>query len=255
MSKTDSKLTVFIIDNEASLSVDLKSIIEKSPDRVESLKVFHDPLTAITALRQGMPDVIFLNIESPDYHAIDILRLLPPGTENRVVFITNDEGIGNDAVRLGAREFFVRPVKESDVKIIFDQIELSKKVVKNQNRVYLSNKLLINKLDRTIIINIDDILYLEAHGPYTSFFIVDKTVVKSSKSLGYYINLLIDKTNFIKINRSYVANFEHIKELVRDSNGEGLLILSNQQQIEFSNNSKKKLLHGIQEIMTDSIRS
>lgn len=254
MTKNQQLLSVVILDNDKTISRNLQKFIENSSHVIGSLNVYHDPLSAIRSLRENIPDLLFLNIDSRELNGLDVLRLLPPGVEQTVVYITDHDKIGVEALRLGAREYLLSPVKESEVKMIIDNLVARKRVETQNRRATFNDKLLINKQDRAVIINIDEILYIEAEGPYSNFFLVDKTTVKSSKSLGYYLKLLADKRNLIKINRSYVVNFDHIKEVVKDGSGEGILVLSNQQRVEFSNNSKSRLLQGIQEIINNSIR-
>ncbi len=254
MNKSQAALNVVILDNDKSISRNLLKHLKNCEKFINTLNHYHDPLSAIRSIRENMPDILFLNIDSNELNGLDVLRLLPPGAEEHVVYITDHEKIGVEALRLGAREFLVSPVDEADVRLVFEGHINSRQTETKVLYANFSNKLLINKQDRAIILNIDDILYIEAEGPYSNFFMVDKSMVKSSKSLGYYLKLLTDKKNLIKINRSYVVNFDHIKEVIKDVSGDGILVLSNKQQVEFSNNSKSRLIQGIQEIMSNAIR-
>jgi DNA-binding LytR/AlgR family response regulator len=61
--------------------------------------------------------------------------------------------------------------------------------------------------------------------------------------------------NLIRVNRSYVVNFDHIKEIVKEDNNAGTLILNNGKSIEFSANVKNRLLQNISELLAQYIRA
>ncbi len=73
--------------------------------------------------------------------------------------------------------------------------------------------------------------------------------------MGYYLKLLTDMPNLIRVNRSYVVNFDHIKEIVKEDNNAGTLILNNGKSIEFSANVKNRLLQNISELLTQYFRA
>jgi DNA-binding LytR/AlgR family response regulator len=73
--------------------------------------------------------------------------------------------------------------------------------------------------------------------------------------MGYYLKLLTDMPNLIRVNRSYVVNFDHIKEIVKEDNNAGTLILNNGKSIEFSANVKNRLLQNISELLAQYIRA
>lgn len=59
-------------------------------------------------------------------------------------------------------------------------------------------------------IAINDIVFIQAFGNYTWIHLLDGKKLLSSKTIGFYKNLL-DTRSFNRIHRSYLINISHIK--------------------------------------------
>jgi two-component system LytT family response regulator len=252
MSHLENPLEIVIIDNNLQHSELLLSHFNKCNFPV-ILHNFHFTPDALNALRDLTPDLIFVNIISNEYSGIEVLQFLPRHKNCSIVYLAANENEGKEALGLGATKFFGNDLSLANLNSILNEVYVKKHSDNFNGKTYLQNKLLINKHDRALIVDYKEILYLEADGPYTIFHLLDKTSIKSSKSLGYYMKLLAKKQNFIKTSRSYLVNFDHIRELTKADSGSGVLVLSNRQEIQFSNNTKNRLLDGIQEIINRSI--
>jgi two-component system LytT family response regulator len=254
MKQQTKSLSVMIVDGDPKSAKTLSNIIDSRNSELEILGIFNEPTRAMKVLRERIPDIVFIDMETPEMNGLDMIKLLPPGLERNVIYITNHEVFAVKALGLGIQDYMLKPISEPIVHATVDNFIARKHQEQFRLRQKLSDKLLINKHDRAIIIDVNDIVYIEAEGPYANFALVDNTHIKSSKAIGYYLNLLSDKGSLMRVNRSYAINFDHIKEIVKDENGDGKLVLKNEHQIEFSSKMKNRLIQNIQEIINGSIR-
>lgn len=89
------------------------------------------------------------------------------------------------------------------------------------------------------MINIEDILYIEADNTYTTFhFLNDKPII-STKNIGYYDDELIEEA-FLRVHQSYLVNLNMIRSYLKADNG--YVILINKQPIKVSKSRKEELL-------------
>ncbi|WP_341225970.1 LytTR family DNA-binding domain-containing protein [uncultured Arcticibacterium sp.] len=63
------------------------------------------------------------------------------------------------------------------------------------------------------IINLNDVIYLQSAKNYTVFKLKDGKNVISSKTLRIFEEELEDVVNFVRPHRSFMVNFDHVKDL------------------------------------------
>lgn len=254
MSEKNDNLRVMIVDDDEMSSKLLSKIISDYTTDLEITGVYNEPSKAMKALKDGYPDIVFLDVDMPGISGIDLVKILPPGMEKNVIYVTGHEKFAVDALKLGVGDYLLKPITASVLVDAVDNFRSKKHVEAFELRNKLSDKLLINRHDRAVIVDINSILFLEAEGPYTHFKMVDGQSVKSSKTIGYYLKLLSDKSNLLRVNRSYVINFEHVKEIVKDDKGAGKVVFTNDNFIEFSSTVKNRLIQNIQDVLSKSVR-
>ena len=89
------------------------------------------------------------------------------------------------------------------------------------------------------VILLADILYLKSEGRYTIINLKDNTSLIVCKNLGIYEELFKD-INFVRIHNSYIVNFQHLNQIIRDSGGQ-YCVLFNDKIIPISNRRFSKV--------------
>ena len=69
------------------------------------------------------------------------------------------------------------------------------------------------------VISVDDIVYLQSSGRYTTLYFNDNTHVTVCKNLGYY-EKLFEKNHFLRTHHSFLINVAYLKNIVRDGGGQ-----------------------------------
>ena len=83
------------------------------------------------------------------------------------------------------------------------------------------------------IILLADILYLKSEGRCTIINLKNNTSLVASKNLGIYEKFFYN-LNFIRVHNSYIVNFQHLNQIIRDSGGQ-YCVLFNEKIIPISN--------------------
>ena len=97
----------------------------------------------------------------------------------------------------------------------------------------------ISTLQGYEMINIEDILYIEADNSYTTFYFLNEKPIVSTKNIGYYDNELMEEA-FIRVHQSYLVNLNMVRSYLKADNG--YVILINKQPIKVSKSRKEELL-------------
>lgn len=90
--------------------------------------------------------------------------------------------------------------------------------------------LTLNHSNKISIVNMDEILLLEATGNYTTFYLNDNSRIVVAKTMKKYESVL--NKEFIRVHRSHIVNLRHVKEFsYRDG---GVITMKDQTSIAVS---------------------
>lgn len=89
------------------------------------------------------------------------------------------------------------------------------------------------------LINISDIMYLEADNTYTTFYFENQKSVLSTKNIGYYEEEFLEEA-FLRIHQSFIVNLNKVRAYIKGDNG--YVILLNGQPLTVSKSRKEELL-------------
>ena len=126
------------------------------------------------------------------------------------------------AFKFNAVDFILKPIDPKDLLVTFKRIE---DCFKNNNFTTPSqiksvkssigskttdyNFIAIPSTKKIDFVRIDDILYLESDGRYTTIHLVDKSTLFVSKNIGEYEKLL-STSYFFRIHKKYLINLKYI---------------------------------------------
>lgn len=114
-------------------------------------------------------------------------------------------------------------------------IDLNKLRIKQSKLVTVS----IPTLSGYELVNINDILYLEADNTYTTFYFEDKSKTVVTKNIGYFEEEFTEEA-FLRVHQSYMVNLNKVKAYIKGDNG--YVVLTNGQPITVSKSRKEELL-------------
>ena len=159
------------------------------------------------------PKVIFLDIVMGDGTGFDVIERLSYN-DYLVVFITAFQEYAISAFKFNAIDFLLKPIDPVDLMRTLAKIEES---IKNEHFTTPSqlksakssiaskttdyNFIAIPSTKKIDFVRIDNILYLESDGRYTTIHLVDKSTLFVSKNIGEYEKIL-STSYFFRIHKT-----------------------------------------------------
>ena len=101
-------LTCMIVDDEPLAVRLLESYVEKTPD-LQLLASYTDSITAINAIKEQKPDLLFLDIQMPNIDGMELAHSLP--AETRVIFTTAFKEYAFESYEVNALDFLLKPIR------------------------------------------------------------------------------------------------------------------------------------------------
>lgn len=200
-------MKAIIIDDEAKSRRILQHLLEEYCEDVDVVGSGNDVLSGIKAVYQHQPDIVFLDIEMPNYSGFKLLETFEE-PQFDVVFTTAYEQYAIDAFKVSAIDYLLKPI---DIEELIQAVEKIKRKTSNEpNTLELNNRLNIPVIKGMLTVALNEILYLTSDGRYTKIWLNDGSQQTSKISIQKFETMLKGK-GFIRIHRSNIINLMHIK--------------------------------------------
>jgi len=204
------KLTAIIVDDELHGRENLKAIIESYCPEIEILGLADSVVAARKLVDFNNPDVVFLDISMPGLDGFDFLNEFDE-LNFMVVFVSAHEEFGIKAVKAGAADYILKPINIKELKQTVKKL-LVMQAKANQVETHHDNEKLVLPASHGFnIIEIDDIIRLEADGCYTKVIVKEGKNSIISRTLKDFEDTL-PKEKFYRIHKSHIISLKYIKD-------------------------------------------
>lgn len=244
-------MDAIIIDDELSGREVLKKLLEIHCPGVHILSTVNSAATALVAIKQEKPQLIFLDIQMPGSSGFDLLNQIEK-IDFEIIFITAHDAYAIKAFKYSAVDYLLKPVKVSElidaVERAAERIEASQgngnikfmlKKVNPDKKTFSNNKILLPALGEYNVIEIAEIAYCKSESNYTRFVFLNGKHLVVSKTLKEFETILAEN-NFFRIHRSYIINLNCVAKYVKGKGGE--VIMKDGTVLEVSRERKEQFL-------------
>lgn len=234
-------LRAIIIEDEKHAADMLEKMLNDIEPAVNVLEKCVDLPTGVKSIKRNNPDIIFLDIELPVYSGIQLLDFF--NTEEitfHIIFTTASNEYAVRAFEMSAADYLMKPIQEEKLKLSIERILMkqtsnAKELIPilKQNFYQDGNKKIVVPVSNGFeIVNLKNICYFKAEGSYTQIFLDDNTSLLVSKNLKHFEFILAGISGFLRIHRSYIANINFAKKIIRRDGS--ILFLDNKTELPVS---------------------
>jgi two-component system, LytTR family, response regulator len=236
-----------IIDDESHCIKTLTSLLASNFPEVEILASCTESMKAYDLILQLKPDFIFLDIEMPFLNGFDLLSKFDQLNFD-VIFTTAYDSYAIKAIKFSALDYLLKPISKDDLAFSIGkmkrdessftkvQLQLAKAVQNKQ----VPDTIALPTADGLVFASVNDILYSTADGSYTRLFMMDKSEILLSKTLGD-VEELLSEHNFFRIHHSTLVNLKQVRKYIRGEGGE--VVMSNGKSLMVARARKADFLN------------
>jgi len=250
-----NKIKTILVDDEPRGLSSLQKLLQLNCEEVDVISCCNNAAEATEQIAQLHPQLVFLDIAMPEINGFELLRNLP-AINFEIIFVTAHNNYMTQAFHFSAVDYLLKPV---DDEMLTEAVMRAGKRIEEKNgsrhiETFLHNiqhrntpqkiKLCIPSLRGFQVVEVQDIIYMEASSNYTNFHFTNRSTICASKPIHEYEELLVD-CNFVRVHKSFVVNLEHVKEYIRGEGGS--VILSNNFEVEVSRRKKDMLMTRMKE--------
>jgi len=240
-------LKAVIVDDEPKAIQGLSWELSNFSNEIEIIKTFSIPEEALTYLNKNTPDCLFLDIQMPTMDGFQFLEQLN-NKDIAVVITTAYDEYAIKALKNEALDYLLKPVDSDDLQETISKIKKFKNRVLNSDKIedilvnFTSNnnkkKITINTDGKLLFLSLDEIIFVESDGNYSTLFLKDNQRILVTKKLKE-VNALLPEDNFFRIHNSYVINLGKIKEFLKT---EGYVVMDSNHKIPVARQRKSDFL-------------
>jgi DNA-binding LytR/AlgR family response regulator len=203
-----------IVDDEPLAVRLLESYVEKTPD-LQLLASFTDSITAINAVKEQKPDLLFLDIQMPNIDGMELAHSLP--AETRVIFTTAFKEYAFESYEVNALDFLLKPIRYNK---FLGSIEKARKLIDVQQTAsqpkQQPNTVFIRVDGEWRNITVDQIIYVNGMKDYVLFYLDSEKKPLISHLTMKAVEEMLPSDKFLRIHRSYIVAVDKIKKVDRN---------------------------------------
>ena len=211
------KIRAIIVDDEESARDVLGNLLQRFCPEVEVLAKHSNIPHAVEACNQLKPDLVFLDIEMPNYAGFEIVKFFG-SIPFEIIFVTAYDKYALRAFEISAIDYLLKPVDIDRLKEAVSRVKKQNDFKQYSERLSLLGNTLQSKEVKSLmvtdkgyqqIVPIDSIIAIEAEESYCTLHTAAKKYTVS-KNLKHFETVFADNPQFIRVHKSWMISKKHI---------------------------------------------
>ncbi len=249
MKKTMSTL---IVDDEPLARERIAGFLEAEED-LELIGMCGDGRSAVQAIRELKPELVFLDVQMPELDGIGVLMELGPDAWPELIFTTAYSEYAVQAFEFSAIDYLLKPFDQERFRAAVEKFR-TKRAAPERDGSSARIESLIERLDevtggktrllvksagKILFVRFEEIDYIQAAGNYVRVHVGTKEHLRRETMSG--IEGILDPGRFLRIHRSTIVNLDRVQELQPLFHGEYAVLLRDGTQLTMSRGYREKL--------------
>lgn len=213
-----NKIKAILVDDEEGARDVLENLLLRFCPDVELVAKCANVLDAVEVIKQNQPDLVFLDIEMPNYSGFEIVKFFKE-VNFEIIFVTAYDQYAIRAFEVSAIDYLLKPIDIERLKQAIEKVRTQKNIEAQSQRLSLLENTLESKQLKNIIvadkgqqhiIPIEHIIAIEAQESYCIIHTIEKNYV-ASKNLRHFETILEGSPKFFRVHKSWLVNKDCIK--------------------------------------------
>ncbi len=200
-----------------------------------------DGAAAAGVIARLRPQVVFLDVQMPRLDGFGVVRAVGIERMPLTVFVTAYDQYALKAFEAQALDYVLKPLDEDRFRTVLERVKRQLRAGARQNLtpVAAAGRLPLKSAGRTLFIEPDEILWVEASGNNVKVRTAGAThVIRDTiKNL----EARLDPDRFVRIHRSAIVQARQVREIRPWYTGEYVVTMSNGQELTLSRGYRANL--------------
>jgi two-component system LytT family response regulator len=227
---------ILIVDDEPFAILALEELLEDIPD-IEVIGTCSNAVEALDNISALQPDLILLDINMPVISGLELLNLIDPELNFKIIFVTAHDEFALQAFEANAIDYLMKPVEKDRLQRSIDKAQsfiASEKLYSDHK----PQKIPVSQLGKIHMLNCEDIIYSQVEAAGLRIYCGSNGY--NGKCTLATLESLCDK--FLRLSRTVLINTDYI-DMVSPEGRSVEVSLSTGQQFVASRRASTKLRH------------
>lgn len=244
-------MKILIIDNEAQIRSILKEMVLLWSNGMHRIAEADGVAGGLQEIRNFQPDIVLLDVEMDDGTGFDLLKQVV-NPRFQLIFTTAHNKYAVQAFKFSALDYLLKPIDPVELNVSLEKAteRMANRYLQQQIAVMMEQwtekkpaeqQIVLKDIDKTYFIKINDIIYCEAQGAYTKFYLTEGDPIFVSRTLRNYEEILAP-AGFIRTHHSCLVNPDKIKLYDRKTDS-GILVLEGGHKLPVAQRKKEFVIH------------
>lgn len=250
-------IRVMIVEDEAPARATIRELLAQDPEVVLVGETWGS--RSVDAIREALPDLVFLDVRMPGRDGFQVLQALEPDVAPLVIFVTAYEEHAVEAFEVRALDYLLKPFTDER---FHESLARAKKRLRSTHGgpdagkltamlsrllagdgvgpadLEVSDRIVLEDGGSTIVLPTTRISWIEASGAYVVVHAEGREYLVRS-SLTDVEERLADR-GFVRVHRSAVVGLEHVREVRPISHGDAVITLRDGTRVKLSRSRRDR---------------
>ena len=248
MNNSEMKIRCVVVDDELPARQSLCRLIERHCPNFEVVQTASNAPEAYQVVKEYAPDLVFLDIQMPNESGLEFLDRFDD-RKFSVVFCTTYHEYAVEALRKRAFDYLLKPVDEQDLVACAKRITEKLLIARGEAipKVAGGRRVELVTSGQRYFVRHSDILYIEASGSYSTFYLATGKRITVSKNLKRIEQMLEDPI-FQRVHNSFLVRLASVESY---NHRNGTLHLQNGKEVPIAVRKKEAVRQRLVELMIE----
>jgi two-component system, LytTR family, response regulator len=244
-------LATLIVDDEPMARKRLQRLLKTDPD-VRLLPSCADGRSAVAAIEERRPDVVFLDVQMPEMNGFEVVAAVGVKRMPAVIFVTAYDKFALQAFEAQALDYLLKPF---GVERVHTALERARRflaggtgalerqlagLLRATAPMHESASVLVKKRDRVLVLRAREIDFIEAFGDYVRLHVGAETHLLRATLAE--MERRFTPEGFVRVHRSRLVNWERVREFSEGPERDPVVVLKTGARLAASQGCLKDLM-------------
>ncbi|HZS29276.1 MAG TPA: LytTR family DNA-binding domain-containing protein [Candidatus Angelobacter sp.] len=228
------RIQTMIVDDEPLARTNIERLLERDPE-IDIVGQFGSGREAIAAIRTSIPDLLFLDVQMPEYDGFDVIEALGTFVPRAVVFVTAYDQYAVRAFEMEALDYLLKPIQEQRFCKVLSRAK--EQIYGGQGTAVWRDRIVVKNAGNVVFLQAQEIQWIEAASYYVALHVSGKTYMlrRTMNELEHDLN----PDRFCRIHRSTIVNLDCVHQLETGPDGEYEVVLRDKTRLKLSRAYRK----------------
>jgi two-component system LytT family response regulator len=242
-------LRTLIVDDEAPARRRIRRLLGTERDVVIAGEC-GDGETALTLIAREQPDLVFLDVQMPEYDGFQVLTALPSGPQPAILFVTAHDRYALRAFDVHAVDYLLKPftaerfrtaVARARERIAMKTAGAGVASLAASLRAQPSyvTRLPVRTGSATIFVDLAAVDWMDAADNYVRLHVRDREYLVRETLAS--LDAQLDPARFVRVHRSAIVQIDRVEEIRAETHGDAELRLRDGTRIAVSRTFRGQL--------------